>query len=102
MNIANFCYVHDIEKGFDKDLYDFLNEKQKIYLQDILKESVNPEEIPLYMSQYLSDLLMTRLETRLPRSLHNEYLCDLEEDKIVILWNLYTPQRVRLEFEYKL
>lgn len=101
LQIGNLCGVFNIEGKYNKELYDYIDTYQRNAIEKC-KKGRSILDIKYGLGFYLQELWGTRIDNQVSNSQFNEYWYDVDEEKIKILWNLYTPTKQRFEYEYRL
>lgn len=109
MELSGLCAVFNIEGEINKELFNYIDKKQKEQLQHIKNEYKDDEEYELYarlyMGQFCSLLLQSKVEglIKCPDwSYQNDFKVITEDHKLIIFWKLHNPTVQRLKYEYDL
>lgn len=98
LELGNVCAVFDIETNVNKELYDYIDE----YQQRILKDYSDLNMLKTAMEIHCNALLKTRIDGKVSMSFFNDFVVYLENNRLRVVWNLHTPLRQRLEYDYSL
>ena len=101
LELGNVCGVFNISKDVDIDLYKYIDIYQRKALEEC-KSYGGLDYIKMGMNDYLQTLLSTRIDNKVSNSCFNDYWVGIDDGSIKICWNLHTPQKQRLEYEYSL
>lgn len=102
MITSNFCHIFNIDCQDNKDLYNYVDTYQTQLIQQYREHYSDTHLIETYLNTYLQQLVMSRFNNRTVKSFYNDFRVYMDNNEIVIDWNIYNPALNRWHYVYNL